>query len=82
LEKLSGPKVADFFFLKMDKGSLTGKQRNFFSLYFLVLHLPQENLFHDNLEEKLPTGESYCPGCQGNFHNLEVTHQAVILKIS
>jgi len=34
--------------------------------------------FMDNLEETLLTCGSYSPSCQWNFHNLEVTYQAVI----
>jgi hypothetical protein len=33
---------------------------------------------HGQLEEKLPTGGSYSPGCQGNFHSFEITHQTII----
>jgi len=32
----------------------------------------------DNLEKTLLTCGSYSPGCQWNFHNLEVTYQAII----
>jgi hypothetical protein len=44
--------------------------------------LPIKTCFMDNLENKLPKGESYFPGWQRNFHHLEVTHhQAVIFEM-
>jgi hypothetical protein len=46
-----------------------------FVFFFWCLTRSKNTHFMDSLEEKLATGGSYCPGCQGN---LEVTHQAVI----
>jgi len=48
--------------------------------FFLCIFGPSPALtcFIENLEETLLTCGSYSPGCQWNFHNLEVTSQAGI----
>jgi hypothetical protein len=45
------------------------KRSTFFFFVFFGPSLAVRK-FQDNLEEKLPTGGSYYPGCQENFHNL------------
>jgi hypothetical protein len=53
------------------------KTLQFFFFVFFGLS-PALTCFMDNLEETLLTCGSYFPGYQWNFHNLEVTYQAVI----
>jgi hypothetical protein len=53
------------------------KTLQFFSFVFFGLSLAL-TYFMDNLEETLLTSGNYSPGCQWNFHNLEVTYQVVI----
>jgi hypothetical protein len=53
------------------------KTLQFFSFLFFGPS-PALTYFMDNLEETFLTCGSYSPSCQWNFHNLEVTYQAVI----
>jgi hypothetical protein len=66
------------FLKKMDDAQTCKALQLFFLCIFGSLTCPKKTCFMDSLEEKLQTCGSYSGGYQRNFHNLEVTHQAVI----
>ncbi len=67
----------EFLFLANYSPHTSHKTLQFFSFVFFGPSLAL-TYFMDNLEETLLTCGSYFPGCQWNFHNLEITYQAVI----
>ncbi len=67
----------EFLFLANYSPHTSHKTLQFFSFVFFGPSLAL-TYFMDNLEETLLTCGSYFPSCQWNFHNLEVTYQAVI----